>query len=378
MYADFSSGLFAAKFFEGRGRTQMADLAGYEEGACQDSGDALMTADLTTSPHNRQNILNNPYALSKVEENLELGGVVFENEILFTKHQIAQLFDISDSTIEKYLAANSDELKNNGYRILKGQKLKEFKALSDVSVINYGDKSPALGVFSFRATLNLAMLLTESDRARLIRSRILDIVIDVMAERAGGHTKHINQRDLNYLPAAYQEFNYREIFTDALDKFVEMGKAKYGLYTNEIYKLVFRENAAEYKQILKLSPKDNARDTMYAEVLTAVSSVENGLAQEIRTKSEQLGRKLIPSELDEIIHATESNPYLQPIIEDARIKMASRDLGFRDALHHKLEAYIQSVPTQDFERFLGETSRSLEEQLADPETLAVFKRLKDR
>jgi hypothetical protein len=356
----------------------MADLARYEEGTCQNSGDELMTADLTTSPHNRQNILNNPYALSKVEENLELGGVVFENEILFTKQQIVQLFDISDSTIEKYLAAHSAELRNNGYRILKGEKLKEFKALSDVSVMNYGDKSAALGVFSFRAALNLAMLLTESDRARLIRSRILDIVIDVMTERAGGHTKYINQRDLNYLPAAYQEFNYRKIFTNALDNFVEMGKGKYGLYTNEVYKLVFRENATEYKKILRLSSQDNARDTIYAEVLTAVSSVENGLAQEIKIKSEQLGRKLIPSELDEIIRATESNPYLQPIIEDARIKMASRDLGFRDALHHKLETYIQSVPTQDFERFLGETSRSLEEQLAAPETLAVFKRLKDR
>jgi hypothetical protein len=337
-----------------------------------------MTTDLTTSHHNRQNILNNPYALSKVEEYLDLGGVLFEDEMLFTKQQLTQIFEISDSTIEKYLAAHADELRNNGYRVLKGLKLREFKALSDVSVINYGDKIPALGVFSFRATLNLAMLLTESELARVIRSRILDIVIDVMTERAGGHTKYINQRDQNYLPAAYQEFNYREIFTDALNNFVEMGKKKYGFYTNEVYKLVFRENATEYKQILNLSKSDSARDTMYSEVLKAVASVENGLAQEMRTKFEQLGRKLKPIELNELIKAAESNPYLEPIIEDARIKMASRDLGFRDALHHKLEAYIQSVPTQDFERFLGEASRSLQEQLADPEIMAVFKRLKDR
>ncbi len=338
-----------------------------------------MTTDLTTSQHNRQNILNNPYALSKVEEYLDLGGVLFEGEMLFTKQQLAQIFDISDSTIEKYLAAHADELKNNGYRLLRGQSLNDFKAANSGTVMDYGTKkTTVLGVFSFRATLNLAMLLTESERARLIRSRLLDIVIDVMAERTGGHTKYINQRDPNYLPASYQEFNYREIFTDALNNFVEMGKGKYGLYTNEVYKLVFRENATEYKQILKLSKKDDVRDTMYSEVLTAVASVENGLAQEMKTKSEQLGRKLQPYELDEIIQAAESNPYLKPIIEDARIKMASRDLGFRDALHHKLETYIQSVPTQDFERFLGETSRSLQEQLADPEIMAVFKRLKDR
>lgn len=58
--------------------------------------------------------------------------------------------------------------------------------------------------------------------------------------------------------------------------------------------------------------------------------------------------------------------------------MASRDLGFRDALHHKLEMYINSIPSGDFDRFLGETSKSLEERLSDPDTLAVFKRLKDR
>jgi hypothetical protein len=338
-----------------------------------------MTTDLTTSPHNRQNILNNPYALSKVEEYLELGGIFFEEEVLFTKQQVAQLFDISDSTIEKYLAAHADELKNNGYRVLRGKSLNDFKQLASGTVIDYGTKkTTVLGVFTFRATLNLAMLLTESDRARLIRSRILDIVIDVMAERCGGHTKNINQRDPDYLPAAYQEFNYRGVFTTALNTFLDMGKGKYGLYTNEVYKLVFRENTKEYKQVLNLAKRDSARDTMYAEVLTAISSIENGLAQEMQTKSEQLGRKLKPNELDEIIRAIDSNPYLKPIIEDARTKMASRDLGFRDALHHKLEAYIQSVPANDFEKFLGETSRSLQEQLADPETMAVFKRLKDR
>ncbi|MOA56526.1 hypothetical protein D3C78_1805220 [compost metagenome] len=65
-------------------------------------------------------------------------------------------------------------------------------------------------------------------------------------------------------------------------------------------------------------------------------------------------------------------------MNEARTKMASRDLCFREALHEKLETYIQAVPEGDFERFLGETSKSLEERLSDPELLAVFKRLKDR
>lgn len=341
-----------------------------------------MAKNLTTSQLDRQNILNNHYALEKLEQHFDLGGIFFDGNFLFTKQQLVALFGISDSTIEKYLASHGEELKTNGYQVLKGLKLKQFKALADVSVINYGDisKTPALGVFTFRAVLNMAMLLTESEQARLIRSRILDIVIDVMAERAGGHTKYINQRDSNYLTAAYSEFSYREVFTNALNEYLEMGrgKAKFGIYTDKIYRLVFHENAKEYRQILKLAKKDRLRDTLYVEVLKAIASIENGLAEEMKLASEKLGRKLNPQELDEIISNVEKNPYLKPIIEEARIKMASRDLCFRDALHQKLEAYIQSVPETDFKKFLGETSRSLEEQLSNPEILAVFKRLKDR
>ena len=337
-----------------------------------------MVKDLTGSPLDRQNILNNSYALENLEEHLGLGGILYEGEVLFTKQQLVEVFGVSESTIEKYLASHSDELSANGYTVLRGQKLRDLKAVMDVTVTDYGNKTSALGVFTFRAMLNLEMVLVESERARVIRSRILDIVIDVMAERAGGHTKYINQRDCNYLPAAYQEFSYRKAFADALNNYLEMGKVKFSVYTNKVYQIVFREKAQEYKQVLSLGKNDSPRDTMYAEVLMAIASLENGLAAEMKAQSEQLDRKLLPPDVDVLFDAAEGNPFLKPIIEDARVKMASRDLGFRDALHQKLEAYIHSVPESDFERFLGETSRSLEDQLSDPEILAVFKRLKDR
>ena len=39
------------------------------------------------------------------------------------------------------------------------------------------------------------MLLQNNDTAKYIRNRILDIVIDVLAEKTGGSTKYINQKD---------------------------------------------------------------------------------------------------------------------------------------------------------------------------------------
>ncbi|HFD3413497.1 TPA: DNA-binding protein [Yersinia enterocolitica] len=337
-----------------------------------------MAKDLTESLHDRQNILNNRYALQKAEQHLALGGVQFNGEAVFTKQQVMELFEISERTIERYLSSHADELKNNGYQILRGSKLREFKALSYGADIDDGTKTSVLGVFSFRAILNLGMLLTDSERAKELRSRVLDIVIDVLAERAGGHTKFINQRDQDYLMAAFQEENYRKQFTDALDKYVDGNKWKYGRFTNLIYQSIFHENAAEYKKILKLAEKDKIRETMYSEVLTLIASFESGIAHELERQSTSLSRPLTQKEAELLFASFEQHPLFRPLITDARTKMASRDLCFRDALHEKLEAYIKSVPEADFERFLGEKSKSFEEQLSDPETLEVFKRLKDR
>lgn len=337
-----------------------------------------MSRDLTVSSVERQNVLNNRYALEKAEQELGLGGVSFQGDVVFTKSQVVAIFDISEATIERYLSQHSQELSGNGYEVLRGSKLKEFKRLHDGTLMNEGTKTSVLGIFSFRAVLNLGMLLTESDSARVLRSRLLDIVLDVVAERAGGHTKYINQRDESYLPAAFQEESYRKKFTDALDNYVEGNKWKYARFTNLIYQSIFHENATEYKKILNLAFKDSARDTMYSEILNLVASFESGLAHEFKRQSEQEGRKLTQKEAESIVTAMEEHPAFEPLLLDARTKMASRDLHFREALHHKLETYIQSVPEADFERFLGEKSKSLEERLSNPETLAVFKRLKDR
>jgi hypothetical protein len=339
-----------------------------------------MTKDLTTSTISRQNILNNSFALEQIESHLAFGGTYWHEELIFTKAQVAQVLDIDERTIDRYLESHNDELSKNGYRVLRGQKLRELKQVlvDDMNVVDIS-KVPSLGVFSFRAVLNIAMLVTESEKAKRIRNKILDIVLDVVAQKSGGHTKYINQRDEAYLPSAYKEHSYRKEFTDALKNYLEAGdKWKYATYTNKIYEAVFLENAMEYKKILDIQEKEKIRETMYAEVLNAIASFEHGLAVEMKQAFEKLGRKLTTKELDGLINEASKNPYLVPHINDARAKMASRDLCFRDALHHKLENYIQSVPQGDFDKFLGETSKSLEERLSDPETLAVLKRLKDR
>ncbi len=331
---------------------------------------------LTESSIARQNILNNPFAIKKMSENLALGGYIYKGESIFTRSDVEKIFNIDQRTVERYVATHKEELSKNGYRLLQGKSLKEFKEFSR-SDMNVGSLVNSLGIFTFRTVLNIAMLLTESEKARFIRSKILDIVLSVLTEKAGGNTKYINQRDADYLPAAFQEENHRKEFTSAISRFLDMPDWKYGYCTNAIYRSIFHEDADEYRKILDMAQKEQVRDTMYAEVLTLIASYEAGLAYEIEEAYKAKGEeKLSKTEFDAVVAKFEAHPSQKPLLNDARTKMASRDKCFRDALHHKLEHYIQSVPEADFERFLGKKSKELEEHIL--ESREVFKRLKDR
>lgn len=329
---------------------------------------------LTNSNIERQNILNNRFALERVQEYVGLPGMYFEGEYRFTKQMVADFFEIDISTVDRYLENYADELKHNGYILSRGKQLKEFK-LEFAHLIDKASKTTQLGLFNFRSFLNMAMLLVESQKAKLLRSKMLDIVIDTINQRTGGNTKYINQRDTDYLTSAIKESKYRKVFTSALNDYLEMGNYKYALYTDKIYEFIFKENAKEYKKILKLNDKDNVRETMYAEVLNLIASFEVGLAYEMEERSNELERKLLPSEVDKIFQKFASHPAQLPHIENARIKMASRDLHFRDAFHQRLEQYIQSVSPADFDRFVGEQSMDFDKQLT--KAADIFKRLKD-
>lgn len=356
--------------------------------------------DLTQSPIDRQNILNNTEAIEVIQKHIGLVGLLYEGEYLFTSKMVADFFDVTTRTLTNILNENEDEVKHNGYQVIKGHKLKEFKDLFGPLLTSVDDLSQketdfplskqnfdnqsfkrlkSLAVFNFRAFLNIAMLLSESENAKRLRSKMLDIVIDTLNQKIGGSTKFINQRDEEFLVAITREPIYRKEFTNALNLYLEMGNYKYAVYTDAIYQAIFKENAKEYKAILNLEEKDNPRDTMYAEVLKLIASFEVGIADEMKEKAESLGRKLTPSELNVLIMRFSAKRQWIPQIEDACTKMASRDYGLRNVIHKRLENYISALSKEDYSRFLGDKSKSLIDRVIEnPELLEVFKRLKNR
>lgn len=186
-----------------------------------------MPKDLTSSSIERQNVLNNPYAIEEIQKATHIKGVLFEGNVRLIKEQVAQFFEITPRTIDNLLQQYSNELRHNGYEVLKGKRLQEFKLCvqgQSANEMDFVTKTTILGIFDFRTFLNVAMLLSGSERARLLRQMILDIVIDTVNQRSGGGTKYINQRDEDFIHAYFQEENYRKDFTDALQDYVDMGK----------------------------------------------------------------------------------------------------------------------------------------------------------
>lgn len=331
--------------------------------------------DLTLSNIERQNVLNNRLAVENIQDKLKIEGMLFDGEYRFTKKMVADFYEVDISTIDRYLLQYGEELKHNGYILSKGKQLKEFK-LQFAHLINEASKTTQLGLFNFRSFLNIGMMLTDSEKAKIVRSIILDVVIATINEKTGGGTKFINRRDINYLPAAIKEENYRKNLTSTINTCVDGHYTmKYALITDYIYKAVFRENAKEYREILKLNTKDNVRHTLYAEVLLVISSFENGVGAAIQdTYKSKGGIKLTLNEVEDIVNELTEHPMQKPYLSDARTKMASRDFSFRDVYHGNIAEYLQAVTPEEFERFIGDSSIDFDRILE--ENKDVLKRLK--
>ena len=330
--------------------------------------------DLTVSDIERQNVLNNRFVIDEIQKHLEITGMLFEGEYRFTKKMVAEYYGVEERTIERYLTKYLDELSANGYVLCKGKSLKNLK-LQFAPVINVGSKTTQIGLFNFRAFLNLGMLLTESEKAKSLRSMILDFVIATIHEKTGGGTKFINRRDINYIPVAITEENYRKNLTSAISQYVEGHQTyKYAQVSDLIYQAVFKENAKEYRKILRLDSKDNVRHTLYAEVLLVISSFENGVGAAIREKAQIKNAPITLEEVEEIVVQLSESPMQQPYLADARSKMASRDLSFRDAYHENIAEYLRAVTPDEFERFIGDQSIDFDRILESNKD--VLKRLK--
>ncbi|OKI11848.1 hypothetical protein [Streptomyces sp. CB03911] len=95
--------------------------------------------------------------------------VLLPDGVHATTRMVADYYEVPLEAVKSLVKDHRSELEGNGYRVLAGQELRAFKALSGID-----PRTPWLGVFPRRAVLNVAMLLRDSPVARQVRSYLLD------------------------------------------------------------------------------------------------------------------------------------------------------------------------------------------------------------
>ena len=117
----------------------------------------------------REELIGRTEVLDMVKELILLPNTEFA-----TTQQVANYFEVGIEAIQSLIKDNRKELKSNGFGIRKkAEILNVLKGQLETSIPNRG-----MNLFPKRAILNVAMLLRDSDVAKEIRTRLLDIVQD--------------------------------------------------------------------------------------------------------------------------------------------------------------------------------------------------------
>lgn len=118
----------------------------------------------------REQMIDRVEVLDRVKE-----LILLPNTEYATTEQVARYFEVGLEAIQSLIKDNRSELTTNGFGIRKRKEiLNVLKEQLEINIPNRG-----MNLFPKRAILNVAMLLRDSEVAKEIRTRLLDIVQDV-------------------------------------------------------------------------------------------------------------------------------------------------------------------------------------------------------
>ena len=99
-----------------------------------------------------------------------LGGLTLPNGLHLLTEAVAEYFAVPTRAVHSLVLDHREELEAYGYQVLTGARLTAFKNASGIQ-----SRARQLALFNRRTVLCAAMLLRESDIARQVRSRLLDL-----------------------------------------------------------------------------------------------------------------------------------------------------------------------------------------------------------
>lgn len=135
----------------------------------------------------REQMISKVEVLDKVKKIITLPNTDF-----MTTEQVAEYYEVNIETVKQIINRNKDELLTDGFNTFKKDEVVNFLKVQNVHlkniigksiiILNNGQKieipNRGLRLFTKRALLRVGMLLRDSDIAKEIRNRLLDIIQD--------------------------------------------------------------------------------------------------------------------------------------------------------------------------------------------------------
>lgn len=122
----------------------------------------------------RESVINRLEVLDSVGEILLLPNTEYA-----TTEMVANYYKVDIEAVQKVIQRNRDELKEDGYKVFKGKELMDIKSKSQLKT-----RAGSLSLFTKRSILRVGMLLRDSEIAKEIRTKLLDITHD--SEKGNG------------------------------------------------------------------------------------------------------------------------------------------------------------------------------------------------
>ena len=342
-----------------------------------------MAKDLTNSRESRQRLLNDVEVIRAFKDYINLNGFIYGETEWFSKEFASSFYQVSLKTIERILKSSEDQTLNNGYVVYTGGSLKELKSAVDSSHQEHPlfilPQARQMGLLTLPALLNIGMLLTESDRAKEIRSLLLNIALDVANIRLGGRAGYVRRADLVSINTAGQETLTLIEFKRSLLQDISWERYSIddeSLFLDKIYKTVFLENYATYKQYLNSNLRKKDRPEMSSEISLVICALQHGFIAELATYRTHNLNKPTNTEALELLnrYLTRVESTMRFFYEKARMILLDSHSNFPEVINSSSSQ--PSSKMSELEKQLGEKGREI--HLLLRQNIAVFERLKVR
>lgn len=138
----------------------------------------FMNKNLVENRELREEVISRIEVLEQVKNVLTLESTDFS-----TVKLAAEYYEVNEDAIKKTIERNKDELTEDGLRVYRQKEIKEMLEIVENTKkgLNVTFKIPSRGLTLIpkRALLRIGMLLRDSEVAKEVRSRLLDIIHDV-------------------------------------------------------------------------------------------------------------------------------------------------------------------------------------------------------